>query len=284
VCVPNKKKRPPAAFFYLPPYFLYLSPHHLITSSRFTRHLMHYYIITGASRGLGKALAEELLQRPDTKVVGVSRHATIQHERYRHQPLDLSDMLAVQNNLLKVFPACPDAASITLINNAGVLGEVKYTGDLPNEHFEFVFDVNVIAPAMLMNTFLAAYQAQTAIARTILNISSGAAQRPVDGWGAYCASKAALDALSAVAQKEQDLRGSGIRIRSLAPGVLDTAMQEQIRTAEREQFSEAHRFADLKQDGALVAPAEAARQIVRWLQQPMQPQEPVVLRLSDLPA
>ncbi|AII52919.1 SDR family NAD(P)-dependent oxidoreductase [Hymenobacter sp. APR13] len=243
---------------------------------------MHYYIITGASRGLGKALAEQLLLQPDTIVVGVSRHATIQHERYRHQPLDLSDMLAVQNNLFKVFPACPDAASITLINNAGVLGEVKYMGELPNEHFEFVFDVNVIAPAMLMNTFLATYQQHTGIPRTILNISSGAAQRPVDGWGAYCASKAALDALSAVAQKEQDLRGSGIRIRSLAPGVLDTAMQEHIRSADREQFSEAERFVGLKQDGALVSPAEAARQIVRWLQQPAQPQEPVVLRLADL--
>ena len=89
---------------------------------------MHYYIITGSSRGLGKALAEALLQQPDTTVIGVCRHATIQHERYHHQPLDLSDMLAVQNNLHKVFPAFPDAASITLINNAGVLGEHRLPG------------------------------------------------------------------------------------------------------------------------------------------------------------
>ncbi|WBO83153.1 SDR family NAD(P)-dependent oxidoreductase [Hymenobacter yonginensis] len=244
---------------------------------------MHYYIITGASRGLGKALAEELLQHPDNRVLGVCRHATIQHERYRHQPLDLSDMLAVQNNLFKVFTPCPGAASITLINNAGVLGEVKYMGELPNEHFEFVFDVNVIAPAMLMNTFLATYQQHTGIARTILNISSGAAQRPVDGWGAYCASKAALDSLSSVAQKEQDLRGSGIRIRSLAPGVLDTAMQEHIRAAAHEQFSEAERFAGLHLQGELVNPKDAAATIVHWLQQPARPQEPVVLRISELP-
>ena len=72
---------------------------------------MYYYIITNSSRDLGKALAEAALQQPDTMVIGVCRHATIQHERYRHQPLDLSDMLAVQNNLHKVFPAFPDAAS-----------------------------------------------------------------------------------------------------------------------------------------------------------------------------
>ncbi|WBA40238.1 SDR family NAD(P)-dependent oxidoreductase [Hymenobacter canadensis] len=243
---------------------------------------MHYYIITGASRGLGKALADELLQQPDNMVTGVSRHATIRHERYRHQPLDLSDMLAVQNNLFKVFPPCPDAASITLINNAGVLGEVKYMGELPNEHFEFVFDVNVIALAMLMNTFLATYQQQTTIPRTILNISSGAAQRPVDGWAAYCASKAALDSLSAVAQKEQDLRGTGIRIRSLAPGVLDTAMQEHIRTATQEQFSEAERFAELKHSGELVTPTKAASQIISWLQHPPTTEGTIVVRLTDI--
>ncbi|MBC6696684.1 SDR family NAD(P)-dependent oxidoreductase [Hymenobacter puniceus] len=243
---------------------------------------MHYYIITGASRGLGKALAEHLLQQPDTHVLGVSRHATIQHDRYQHQPLDLSDMLAVQNNLLKVFPPRPDAASITLINNAGVLGEVGYAGELPNEHFEFVFDVNVIAPAMLMNTFLRVYQPYIGTSRFVLNISSGAAQRPVDGWGAYCASKAALDALSVVAQKEQDLRGTGIYIRSLAPGILDTAMQEHIRSSDTRDFSEIERFRAFSQDGQLVQPSDAAERISKWLRQSRQPNEEVVVRISDL--
>lgn len=243
---------------------------------------MHYYIITGASRGLGKALAENLLKQADTSVLGVSRHATIQHERYQHQPLDLSDMLAVQNNLFKVFPAWPDAASITLINNAGVLGEVGYVGELPNEYFELVFDVNVIAPAMLMNTFLSTYHSLTGIPRTILNISSGAAQRPVDGWSAYCASKAALDVLSQVAQKEQNLRGGGIRIRSLSPGVLDTAMQKHIRAADAGSFSEAERFASLHSEGQLLQPEQAAERIVRWLQRPRLEKEEVVLRIAEI--
>lgn len=228
---------------------------------------MHYYIITGASRGLGKALAETVLQQPDTRVIGVSRHATIAHDRYHHQPLDLSDMLAVQNNLHKVFPAFPDAASVTLINNAGVLGEIGYVGEVPNEHFEFVFDVNVIAPSMLMNTFLRTY-ATLAVPRTVLNISSGAAQRAVDGWAAYSASKAALDALTRTAQKEQDLRGSGIRIHSLSPGVLNTAMQEHIRTAEAANFSEATRFTELYKNGQLVEAEQVASKMIEWLQQP----------------
>ncbi|GAA3946648.1 SDR family NAD(P)-dependent oxidoreductase [Hymenobacter algoricola] len=243
---------------------------------------MHYYIITGASRGLGKALAEAILRQPGTSVVGVSRHATIEHARYRHQPLDLSDILAVENNLHRVFPQWPDAASVTLINNAAVVGEIGYLGEQPNEHFNFVFDVNVVAPAMLMNTFLRTYQ-PLSVPRTVLNISSGAAQRPIDGWAAYCASKAALESLSQMAQKEQHLRGSGIRVRSLSPGVIDTGMQQQIRAADGRQFSEAARFADLHASGQLATPEAVADRIIGWLQHPVPEQEQVVLRLADLP-
>ncbi|MBT9395207.1 SDR family NAD(P)-dependent oxidoreductase [Hymenobacter sp. NST-14] len=244
---------------------------------------MHYYIITGSSRGLGQALTEHALRQADTTVIGVSRHATIRHERYHHQPLDLSDMLAVQNNLHKVFPPLPAAASITLINNAGVLGDIGYLGEQPNEHFEFVLDINLIAPAMLMNTFLSTYQGLN-IPRTILNITSGAAQRPVDGWAAYSASKAALDALSRTAQKEQDLRGSGVCIRSLAPGVVNTAMQEQIRNVPEQKFSEAARFNELHEAGQLSEPAAVAAKIIGWLRQaaPLPAADPV-LRLSELP-
>jgi benzil reductase ((S)-benzoin forming) len=226
---------------------------------------MHYYLITGASQGLGRALAEAILARPDTHVLGISRHTTIEHPRYQHQPLDLSDIEAVEHNLGKIFLARPDAQSITLINNAGTLGEIGYVGELPNEHFQFVFDLNVVAPTMLMNTFLSAYGSQTSIPRTVLNITSGAAQRPVDGWAAYCASKAALNSLSETAQKEQSLRGTGARIWALAPGVVDTDMQTHIRSAEVTQFSEREKFAGLHTEGQLQAPEHVANQIMAWL-------------------
>lgn len=242
---------------------------------------MHYYIITGASRGLGRALAEEVLAQPDTHVLGVSRQATIEHPRYQHQPLDLSDIEAVQSNLYKLFPSRTNAHSLTLINNAGVLGEVGYVGELPNEHYGFVLDVNVVAPAMLMNTFLSAY-GSLQCPQTVLNISSGAGQRPVDGWGAYCASKAALDMLSQVAQKEQALRGRAVRIHSLAPGTVDTDMQAHIRQATVQQLSEVERFKTLHQQNGLAQADTAARRIIDWVRQGIG-NEQVVLRIDDLP-
>ncbi|TGE19253.1 SDR family NAD(P)-dependent oxidoreductase [Hymenobacter elongatus] len=242
---------------------------------------MQYYIITGTSRGLGKALAEAILRQPDTTVIGVSRHASLENERYRHTHLDFSDSVAVENNVHSVFPRLPDAAGITLINNAAVLGEIGYCGEQINADYSFVFSVNVVVPAVLMDAFLRVYS-EMPVPRTILNISSGAAQRPVDGWAAYCASKAALEALTATVHKEQALRGSGVRVHCLSPGVVDTAMQEQIRTAEVGVFSEAARFGELYEQRQLPSPEQVADKIVRWLQSNTRQQTPVGVRLADL--
>jgi benzil reductase ((S)-benzoin forming) len=243
---------------------------------------MHYFLITGASQGLGRALAKAILERPDTWVLGISRHATIEHPRYQHQPLDLSDIEAVEHNLTKIFLPRPNAMSLTLINNAGTLGEIGYVGELPNEHFQFVFDLNVVAPTMLMNTFLSAYSKLSSIPRTILNISSGGAQRPIDGWAAYCASKAALNSLSETIQKEQNLRDSGVRVWALSPGVIDTAMQAHIRTAAPAQFSEQEKFTGFYNNGHLQDVATVASQIIAWLNEPSISSDKVSLHLNDL--
>ncbi|RAU83653.1 SDR family NAD(P)-dependent oxidoreductase [Pontibacter arcticus] len=227
---------------------------------------MNYYIITGASKGIGKALAEELLKDENNHVVGVCRTSTIQHPNYRHQPLDFSDIAAVEHNLQKVFLPYKDAEKLVLVNNAGVLGDIGYVGEgMANERFEFVFDVNVIVPAMLMNTFLEVYRVLDC-PKVILNISSGAGKYPIDGWAAYCASKAALDMLSMTMQKEQEVRGSNVQIFSLSPGVVDTGMQENIREADAGQFSTVQKFREYKANGDLASPDEVGEKIARFLQ------------------
>ena len=225
---------------------------------------MNYYIITGTSKGIGKALAEALLQEEHNFVYGVSRNCSITHERYHHQPLNLSDIVALENNLHKVFLDFNDADKIVLVNNAGVMGEVAYMGSQLTHNFSYVFDVNVIAPAILMNTFLSAYYSATCT-KIILNISSGAGKRPVDGWAAYCASKAALDMLSLTAQQEQNLINSNVRVYSFSPGVVDTHMQEQIREVDATQFSSIDRFRDFKQNGELLKPEVVGQKIKKLL-------------------
>ncbi len=226
---------------------------------------MNISIITGASKGIGKAIAEELLKDENNRVVGVQRTNSIQHPNYRHQPLDFSDIEAVEHNLQKVFLPYADAEKLVLINNAGTLGDIGYVGEgMPNERFEFVFDINVIVPAMLMNTFLEAYRLHPA-QKVVVNISSGAGKYPVDGWASYCASKAAIDMLSLTVQKEQEVRGTGTQVYALSPGVVDTAMQANIREADSSRFSNVAKFRDYKANGELATPEEVGRKIVRFL-------------------
>lgn len=226
---------------------------------------MNYYIITGASKGIGKALAEELLKDENNRVIGVSRTNSIQHANYKYQPLDFSDIQAVEHNLQKVFVPMKDAEKLVLINNAGVIGDIGYVGEeMQNEGFEFVFDVNVIVPAMLMNTFLHVYQ-QVQCPKVIINVSSGAGKYPIDGWAAYCASKAAIDMLSVTVQKEQELRGNPVKVFALSPGIVDTGMQEQIRQSDQQKFSSVERFRDYKAQGELATPEEVGFKIASFL-------------------
>lgn len=104
-----------------------------------------------------------MLQRSDTWVVGISRRTGFEHPRYQPCTLDLSDIDAVTRSLSDLFPTLPTTQSLTLINNAGMLGEIRYVGELPNTHFQTVFDLDVVAPAMLMNAFLRAYEKLTAL-------------------------------------------------------------------------------------------------------------------------
>ena len=241
---------------------------------------MNYYIITGTSKGIGKALAEALLRDEQNKVFGVSRNCSITHPRYHHQPLNLSDIVALENNLLKVFPTFTDAEKIVLVNNAGVLGEVAYLGSQRSHNFSYVFDVNVIAPAILINTFLSAYHGETC-PKIILNISSGAGKRPVDGWSAYCSSKAALDMLSLTVQQEQQILKSNVRVFALSPGIVDTAMQENLRQADVDQFSDVEKFRDYKKSNALREPAAVAQKI-RYLLGHYQDYPEVVFRIDAI--
>ncbi|GEO07235.1 benzil reductase [Adhaeribacter aerolatus] len=240
---------------------------------------MEYYFITGTSKGIGKALTEAALQKDNTYVYGISRNCSLKHERYHHLHFDLSDTTALRNNLHKIFVPLKEPEKIVLVNNAGVLGEIGYIGSLPSDNFEFVFDINVIGPAILMNTFLSAYYDQKC-PKIILNISSGAGKKPLDGWSAYCASKAALDMLSLTCQKEQDLLGTGVKVYSLAPGVVDTAMQAHIREAEIDSFSELQKFKDYKEKGELYKPEEVARKILtHFIQEAAQ--KPVISSIRD---
>jgi len=191
--------------------------------------LIETALVTGASRGLGAALARELARR-GTRVVLVARgqselDAVVQS--IREQGGEAHGVVADVGDKAAVYPLVGTAAELVgpielLVNNASELGPtpLRLLFDTDCETLERVLAVNVVGPFRLAK----ALGGSMAVRRrgTIVNVSSDAAIEPYAGWGAYAASKAALDQLGRVLAVE--LAAHGVRVLSVDPGEMDTAM------------------------------------------------------------
>lgn len=231
---------------------------------------MNYYYITGTSRGIGKAFADHLLQNPANHVIGISRQKTIDHPNYRHFFVDLTDGRAISDFK---FDLHANAQKIYLINNAGALGFIKPIGKLNADTIIKNYTLNLIAPSVLTNAFIECYNGIDC-EKVILNISSGAGKRPIDGWAVYCSSKAGLDMFSRVVDAEQKVRAQqplesihkGFRIFSIEPGVVNTEMQSGIRAAEKQDFSRVEDFISYKVNNQLQEPTIVSEKYLRLLE------------------
>ena len=225
---------------------------------------MRKFFVTGSSKGLGRAITELLLREPDVEVTGISRTNTLQNKHFIHIPLDLQDVEKLSKVVDGIFSDQVDFEELVLINNAGYLGDIKYLGDIDHQEFIKVMNVNVATPAILMNAFIRSFK-DTDRKKVIINIGSGAGRHPYDGWGAYCSSKAAIDMLSEVGDMEAEIRQNGFRIVSLAPGPVETSMQEAVRLSGNYDFSQIQKFISLKESGQLPAAEEIAEKIVSFI-------------------
>ena len=243
---------------------------------------MTCFFITGSSRGVGKALVKLMVADENAHVFGFARSKSdIVHERYQHFQFDLTNVAAINEKFTPILNRCSHADKVILINNAGALGEVKYLGYQNGENIPNLFNLNLIAPAILTNLFLNFFHKNTNIAGIIVNISSGAAKKTIDGWSGYCASKAGLNLFSEVAAKEIAIRGESVKVFSIAPGVIDTKMQSEIRLSEKSNFSEVEKFIELKKNGYLWTPKQSAVKIMRVITNPEKYQE-VLLDVRDI--
>lgn len=238
---------------------------------------MHYFFVTGSSKGLGLSLVHEILKRTDNFVFGFSRTNPLIHPNFIHTELDLADICSLENFY---FSDLNDIDSVTLINNAGLIGDIKPVGQKSNAIISKTIRVNATAVFILMNQFINQFQNLKA-KKTIINISSGAGRHTVNSWAEYCASKAALDMFSIVTAEEQKKFKNPIKIFSIAPGVVDTSMQKEIRSVKAEDFDQLEYFQNLKTEHKLAKPEKVAEQFISMLQNAEQYTE-VILDLRNL--
>jgi benzil reductase ((S)-benzoin forming) len=228
-----------------------------------TRHLT---ILTGASRGMGLAMAMQLLA-PDRHLLCISRRASDELAEQASKmgaPLtqwtqDLADTTGSRQRL----QAWLEGLDTKTLKSAPL-------DDCPPEDLANALRVGLEAPMQLTAAFLHATGAWVDGGwrgpRKVLNISSGLGRNAMAAQAPYCAAKAGMDHFTRCSALDEAQREHGARLVSLAPGVIDTDMQSQLRAGDPAAFPDRGRFVDLQRQGQLASPDTAAQRVLGWLE------------------
>ena len=225
---------------------------------------MNVYIVTGASKGIGFELAKQL-SKAGHFVVGIAR-TEIEIDEVKFIQSDLSETEKLESLINGIIVAAPeDANSFTLINNAGMVDPIGLIGSVNDAEISNAMAVNLTAPMILSNAFISKLKHFVGSKR-IVNISSGAGRNAYEGWGTYCATKAGLDHFSRVVAAEQSNAEHPVEIVSIAPGIIDTNMQEKIRESNQDAFPLLERFIDYKEQGLLSSAVQTAEKLISFME------------------
>lgn len=230
-------------------------------------------VITGASRGLGHGIAADWAAR------GIQL-ALCARSTWDDAPagalvaeVDVSDAQSVADFARATVERF---GRIDLwLNNAGVLEPIVFVHDLESDALRQHLAINAVGAFHGTQAFVRHLRQRVGEGR-LINVSSGAAVAGYAGWGAYCMGKAALDRLTECVQLEE--AGHGLRAWSVAPGVIDTAMQATIRQTPVDRFPAVAKFHELKANEAFNSPGYVARELLElaYVRQP----KDVVQRLT----
>ncbi len=216
------------------------------------------YIITGVNRGLGEAIFNKLLKNNEA-IFAISRTFNSSQEN-----LTKSNIYLLKHDLSKkITPEVLDVLKknvkiykeIIFINNASTITPIGKIGEFNNDDIENIIYLNTIAPIIITN-HLIKYNKNL----TVLNISSGAAKRPITGWSLYCATKSANEMFYETL-KEYDF----ITIYNINPGVIDTGMQKTIRNTSSDKMPNVSLFNELYDDNKLQKAEDVAVKVLNYI-------------------
>ncbi len=234
---------------------------------------MKFIIITGASRGIGEGIARALLH-PENNLICISRTENISLIReagsarcninfFRFNLAETGDIPELWEKVSGKIDL-QKATGLYLVNNAGVIDPVDRIENCKPGEVDLHMRINLLAPMILTSRFTDLGKGLK-IEKRIINISSGAASSPYSGWSSYCTGKAGMEMFTRCVATEQEGTDYPVKCMSVAPGIIDTGMQDNIRGKTREQFIHRDKFVSYKEKGMLADPLAAGKELARLL-------------------
>jgi NAD(P)-dependent dehydrogenase (short-subunit alcohol dehydrogenase family) len=234
-------------------------------------------VITGASRGIGATLAREFAARG--LALGLCSRGAPELEtgdQVVAAKVDVTDEKALERFAADVVERF--GAIDLWVNNAGVLDPIAPLRNVSAADFRAHIDINLTGVFLGTRLFVR-HLRERGGEGVLINISSGAAWNAYSGWGAYCAGKAGVERLTEVVQIEE--AESGLRPYSVAPGVVDSAMQDLIRSSNAEDFPDIEYFHELKRSDGFNSGEFVARHLLEVAFDPQARPAEVALRLPN---
>jgi benzil reductase ((S)-benzoin forming) len=224
---------------------------------------MRLAVISGASRGLGAALARNYLDL-GYQVLEFSRSAPHDYSVSADfaEPQRAVQTVARELSVLSALPF----EEIVVVSNAGTVQPVGPASRKDPAELSANLNVNMVSAVLFIAEAVRQFQ-QHPCRKTVVNISSGAALKAHFGWSLYCCAKAGMETFIQTLALEQNAEPHPFHAISIEPGVIDTEMQSVIRGASELDFPELRRFQNLKRSGALRPAAEVADLIVKIVRQ-----------------
>ena len=219
--------------------------------------------ISGASSGIGRALVDTI-PWPEARIINISRRPVAGIENLELDLVNPTSWEVVARSFEREV-ASFDGELAVFVHSAGTLSPIGFAGEVPADSYTRAVLLGSAAPQVLGSAFLAALRKVRGrgVRGLIVMLTSGAATNPYEGWTAYGAGKAAIDQWVRTAGREQKSRGDHCRVLAVAPGLVETAMQEEIRATATTDFPDVDDFREYHRSGVIRSPEVAAREIWR---------------------
>ncbi len=220
---------------------------------------MNILIVTGTSRGIGKAILELFCEKDDYFIISIGRKK-IRKDKVFHLYMDFSlisdkSLQKFAKILLKKIEVfLPD--KVVFVNNAATIKPIKKIHKISFYDILTNLNINILSQILLLKSFInCTYPISSK--KIIINLSSGAGYRPIFGWSLYCTSKTAINMfMQCIKQEYEDFT-----VINYDPGVVDTDMQKTIRLASEDDFPLVRIFRDYKKKKMLKKTGDIAQEI-----------------------